>query len=397
IVGSLLKVPPEFQSEALFVVSGVVIIFYFNLLFSVYNSILQGLQRMDVTNAIMVVSKVFRALGMWFFLAHGYGLRGLIVNGAIFSSLVIGINILWSKKLLSGLRVNPSLFSFLKLKQIASYSINVFIARIIALGQDPINKIILAWYGSFYFVSFYEIGWRVSMMVRQLFSIGITPLLPASSELDSLRGLEELEKIYLSVSRLFYFFATPVFLVVIVLADPLVQVWLGDGYKLVAIAIQLLLLGNFFSLLVTPQYFILLGIGKPQINTIAHALGAGINVILAIVLVYYIGFYGVLISGLISFLVSSLYIDFQFRKITSSDLSKYIRVVPGYAILAALILAGSLAYATTFVWKWHFAKLIGFAMGFLCLYLAVLKFTGAFNNADKENMIHLIRSLRLST
>lgn len=396
IVVNLLKVPPELQSEALFVVIGIVVIFYSNLLFSVYNSVLQGLQRMDITNGIMVVSKVFRAGGMYFFLASGFGLKGLIVNSAIFSALTIGANVFWAKRLAAGLKVNPFWFSFSELKGIVKYSANIFSARLMGLFQDPINKIILAAYTSLPFVSLYEVGWRVNSMVRSLFGIGLMPLLPASSELQSESNKQELQRIYLSISRMLYLFAVPFFLVVMVLAKPLVQVWLGDGYELAGRAIQFLLLGNLFSLLVTPQYVILQGIGKPQINTIAHAIAAGINVVLAIVLTYYLGFYGVLIGGVVSLLISSLFIDCLFRRIVGIELRMYLHQISSIGIIGTVMLSVTLIYAFRFVNVWDLGKLILFALGFFLLYLAILTIGRVTDKKDTELLMKLFKVARLA-
>jgi len=396
IVVSILKVPPDMRSEAIFVVSGVVIIFYFNLLFSVYNSVLLGIQRMDITNSIMVVSKVLRALGMWAFLAAGFGLKGLIWNGAIFSALTIGANIFWTKRLTGGLKINPFWFSFSELKGILKYSANIFVAKLTGLAQDPINKIIIAAYLSLPFVAFYEVGARVTLMVRQVFQVGLSPLLPASSELDSVRNKKELEKIYFTLSHMLYLFAVPFFLLVILLAEPLVQVWIGNGYNWAARAIQFLLIGNLFSLLVTPQYIILQGIGKPQINTIAHAIAAVINVVLAIVLVHYIGFLGVLIAGVISLLISSLFIDCLFRKIIGIDLRAYLQEISPVSILSCIVLSGALIYCFTFINVWSFGKLTGLAVGFSLLYLATLIFGKVTDKKDRKLLTKLFKILTFS-
>ncbi len=393
IIVRLLKVPAELYSEALFVFMGVIFIFYFNLLFSVYNSVLQGLQRMDVTNGITVVSKVLRAVGIYLFLANGFGLTGLIVNSAIFSFLTVGANVFFVEKLMPGFRVNLLLTSFPELKEIAKYSINILVARFIGLFQDPVNKFILAAYTSLPFVSFYEVGWRVKSMVHQLFSIGLIPLLPASSELHSISNKQELEGIYLSVSRMLYLFAVPFFLLVIALAEPLVQVWLGDEYKLVARAIQFLLLGNLFSLLVTPEYIILQGIGKPQINTISHIIAAAFNVGLAVMLVHYVGFYGVLIGGAISLLISSMYVDYFFRRIANIDLKTYLHQMPILSVLITIIICGILIYVIGFVNTWSFGKLTLFALGTCGVYLAVFGFAGIVGERDKRLLTGLLKLL----
>jgi len=396
IVVNLLKVPLGMQLEALFVVSGITIIFYFNLLFSVYNSVLLGIQRMDVTNGIMIISKTFRALGMWAFLAAGMGLKGLIWNSAIFSLFTIALNVFFAKRLLSDLKLNPSLVSFSELKEITKYSSNIFSAKLMGLFQDPINKVILAVYTSLPFVSLYEVGWRVNSMVRSLFGIALMPLLPASSELQSKSNKQELEKIYLSVSRMLYLFVVPFFLVVMVFAKPLIQVWLGDGYELAGRAIQFLLLGNLFSLLVTPQYIILQGLGKPHINTIAHGLAAGINVVLSIVLTYYIGFFGVLIGGVVSLLVSSLFIDCLFRRIVGIDVWVYLHQISIVGIFTAFMLSGSLMYASIFVYNWNIGKLILFVMGFFLVYLAILRIGGVTDKKDTQLLMKLLKVVRIT-
>lgn len=384
IVVNLLKVPPELQSEALFVVTGIVVIFYFNLLFSVYNSMLQGLQRMDVTNGIMVVSKVFRAGGMYFFLTSGFGLKGLIVNSAIFSALTIGANVFWAKRLAAGLKVNPFWFSFSELKEIAKYSANIFVARLMGLFQDPINKIILAAYTSLPFVSFYEVGWRVNSMVRSLFGIGLMPLLPASSELQSESNKQELERIYLSISRMLYLFAVPFFLVVMVLAKPLVQVWLGDGYELAGRAIQFLLLGNLFGLLVTPQYVILQGIGKPQISTFVSAVNGLINVVISIILVQLIGYYGVLLGILLSTFAASVLMIYLFHKETGYSFLQFIQYLPLKSVVIGGGMIGGLWLINTHVESWSLLLIFLIAMAFSVVYVVLLVITKSLIDDDKK-------------
>jgi O-antigen/teichoic acid export membrane protein len=372
IVVSLLKVPPELQPEALFVVTGVVIIFYLNLLFSVYNSVLLGIQRMDVTNGIMVVSKVLQALGIYYFLANGFGLRGLIINSAIFSFLTIGCNIFWAKRLMVRLKINPLWFSFSELRKIVKYSINVFLATLMGLAQDPINKIILAAYTSLPFVSFYEVGWRVKQIVRQLFQVGLLPLLPASSELHSVAKKQEMERMYLSISRMLYLFAVPFFLLVIFLAEPLVQVWLGDGYKLAARAIQFLLLGNLFSLLVTPQYVILQGIGKPQLSTFVSGVNGFANVAIAIVLVRLIGYYGVLLAVLLSLFSASILMMYLFHRATGYSFLGYIQSLPLKPLTIGCGFVGGLWLISKHINNWGILSLFGVSMVFFVLYIVAI-------------------------
>jgi len=384
IVVDLLKVPTDMQYEALFVVSSVVFIFYFNLVFSVYNSILQGIQRMDVTNAIIVVAKTLRAIGIYLFLSNGFGLKGMVFNSAIISFMTIGANMIFANRLIPDLKVNPFLFSFSELKRLIKYSANILGAKLISLFQDPVNKIILAAFTSLPFVSFYDVGYRVNVIAKHFFAVALMPLLPASSELDSVGGAPELERIHLTILRMLFVFILPIFLLVLFLSEPLVHVWLGPGYKMAARAIQFLLIGNFFSLMVTSQYMILQGIGKPQINTIAHGIAATINVTLGLGLVHCIGFLGVLIAGTVSLITSSLFIDWQFRKIMGIRFKDYLDQIFSSSLFIALLLGVLFIYLFRFVTFWTSWKIILFVFCYSLSYLALIKFMGAIDDNDKE-------------
>jgi O-antigen/teichoic acid export membrane protein len=393
IVVNLLRVPIELHDEALFVVTWIIVIFYFNLLFSVYNSVLLGIQRMDITNAISVFTKILKAIGMYLVLASGLGLKGLIINAAIISTLTICCNIIWSKKLVEGIKINPYFFSYKELKIIFKYSVNILMANLISLGQDPINKILIAAFTSLPFVAFYEIGSRVQQMVKQLFNVGLMPLLPATSELHSINNRHEIERIHLSISRFLYLFAVPLFMFTAGLADPLVKVWLGNGYQMAARAIQFLLMGHLISLLVTPQYIILQGIGKPKVNTYAHLLATSINIAISIPLILYIGFYGALIGGVTSLFISSLFIDYYFRRFTKVRLKSYISIVPFKVIGLTTLLVAVLQLFVTYLGIFQLHKILFISIVFFVIYLVIIKFGNLTSDRDWQILLNVKRAL----
>jgi O-antigen/teichoic acid export membrane protein len=394
IVINLLRVPPDMQSEASFVVSGVVIIFCFNLIFSVYNSVLIGLQRMDVTNAIMVVSKVLRALGMWAFLVAGLNLRGLIWNSAICSSLTILANVVTVTNVIPAFSLRLRQFSWTTFRTIASYSMNILVARTIALGQLPINEIILSRYAGLTFVAFYDIGERISRLIRQVFQLAISPLLPASSELYGMNRKDEIVKMYLSLSRLLYWTSIPVSVLMISLAEPIVFIWLGDGYIMAARAIQFMTCGFLFSLLVTPQYIILQGIGKPKVNTLNHFIAATINILLGIVLTIQIGYYGMLIAVLISYVVASFHLDLSVRKILGIKIKEYILNIPIVFVMVTLLIGCGVYFLRLHTRQWNFPILS--LICFLTIFVYALLYLFVRSDDDKKLLNKVLSILRNS-
>jgi O-antigen/teichoic acid export membrane protein len=250
------------------------------------------------------------------------------------------------------MKVNPLLFSFVELHRVIKYSANLFIVTLVGLGQDPLNKIVLAATTSLSFVSFYEIGNRVKDTLRQLFQVGLMPLLPASSELQNKSNKKELERIFLSTSRILYLIAVPVFLLVIAVADPVVRVWFGNGYTYAARAIQFLLLGNLFSLLISPQYLILYGIGKPRLSTLASITNGIVNIVLAVILARLIGFYGVLLAVLLSLLSSSVLMIYLFHRTTGYSLLKYIQSLPLKLLATVSVLSAGIWMISLKITNW---------------------------------------------
>jgi len=393
LVNRLLKIPLEFQSEATFVITGVIIIFFFNLIFSVYNSVLLGIQRMDITNGIVVFSRILWAFGIFFFLSKNFGLRGLIINNGIVSFFTICANIFWVKRIIKKIAINPFLFSFKEFKRIIKYSVNVFIATLTGMAQNPLNKVILSNFVSLPSVTFYEIGLRTQKIVRQVFHVGLSPLLPASSELNSLNNYSQIEKLYLRTSRMLLLTALPVFLFVIVMALPLTRVWLGEGYEMGGRAIQLLLLGHFFSLLITPQYIILLGIGKPQLSALIVITAGGLNALISILLAIRIGYYGVLIGISSSLIFSSILAVFLFHKTMGFSFVKYLKNISLRAIGIGFISVAPVFYFSHFIKVWNLPKLLFMSIMFFLIYglLIASKFVG---NEDREVLVSFVKKFR---
>ena len=104
LVAGVFHVPAELYDEAMFVVTGTIIIFISNLILSAFSSILMGLQRMEITNSVVVVATIVNALGVYVVLENGFGLRGLIINNGVVSLVAAIANFWMAKKLLPALK-----------------------------------------------------------------------------------------------------------------------------------------------------------------------------------------------------------------------------------------------------------------------------------------------------
>ena len=374
IVVNIFKVPPNMQPDALFFIDAALIIWYLSFPFSVYNSALEGLQRMDVVNIIMVISRILHFLGLWVFLGAGLGLKGIVWNRTIIGVLIIGANIFFVKRLAKGVKINLHRFSFSELRKIMKYSVNIFISSLMSLGYHPTNKIILGAYTSLPFVSFYAIGAMVTDTIGGIFRKGIAPLLPAASELQGKNKTKEIGQLYISISRMLYLFIVPLFLMGIAFAEPVVKIWLGAGNKVIALTIQVLFLGNMVSLLIVPQYCILQGIGKPHLSALVNAVGSFVNIVAAFILVWLIGYQGVLLATLLSVILATILTVYLFHRVTEYSFFEYVQSLPLGLLTIGAVLGGNLWIISKKFTNWNiFLVASAFSLFYIVALMSLLK------------------------
>jgi len=389
IVVDILRVPLELQSDAIFVISGMVIIFYFNLLFSIFDSVLQGVQRMDITNGILVISRILRAIGMYLVLAAGMGLKGLILNSALMSGINIGMNVIAVRLLIHGFVLHIRSCSLQTFKRIVAYAVNILMARLIGLGEEPINKIILSRWGSLSYVAFYDIGYRIADIGRGFISKGLLPLLPASAELHGKGDYHQLKSLLFSLLKLIITFGVPYVFLIVSIAQPLIQAWLGNGYILSARALQVIMVVLLFQILVTPHYIILQGIGKPQVNTVNHLISAIVNIAGAIILIRYLRFYGVLASMIISTLIAVVHLDVMLRQVLRIQMREYLSIIPWKWLVGMFLWSLALWYSGREMINMSltFLSFAGISSLLYCLFL----FPRTNSRSDREFLLKVVQ------
>jgi len=384
IIKRLFHIPSQFQEEAFFVLTGVIVIFFFNLLFSVFRSALLGIQRMDITNGIFAVSRILSAIGIFFFLANGFGLKGLIINRAIMAFLIILADVFYAKRLIKGFKVRISLFSRQHLKRIFKFGMNISLASAALVSYQPVHKVALANFVSLSSIAFYEIGMKVQGMIFNFFSSALTPLLPASSEFKSHKDTQSLEKLYFTTPRVILLTAFPVFTIAAVMAVIFIELWLGEGYMLAARALQFILAAHFISLFVVPAYIISRGIGYPQLSAIASGAGAIVNLGVCIILAITIGYYGILIGILATQVTESALTIFLFHRKTKIPFVKFLKNMPLAAMGTTVILGGLTFRLSSYVSSWNFAKLIAISVSFLLIYAMLILKLGFADQRDRR-------------
>ena len=298
---------------AVFLVTVSLITITFNMTNGLLNSIIVGLQRMDITNIILFTNSVLSAFFVFVVLESGFGLKGLAVKTLILSVITLLVNIIVTKSLIP-LKINPLLFSRTRFKEMFSYSVNLQLTSILTSWIDPINKILISHFFSVSFVAYYEVAIkfieRITILIRQ----SINPIFPASAELFEKSGIAKIEKLREITSKYLFIIVITLFVGLLIIVPDFVILWLGPDMRIVSPTILLFLVGTCISLLATSPWALLNGLGFSKETLLVQIQIVIVNVIGIIVLSISFGFYGFCIAYSLSMIYGFFATHYYYKK-----------------------------------------------------------------------------------
>lgn len=315
VAGKILNIPGELQVKAIYVFTIAVVLFFVNMLMGVFNSLIIGFQRMGHSNLINLVSTVMMACGTIFFLESGFGLVGLIYNNVLVTVLVIFLNLRVARYLFKPMRINPFVFFSKEMcNNIFHFSWKIQVSNLAVLMILQIDRVLLSHFVGLASVSYYEVANRIASQARALVATVFNPIAPASSELQANDEKEKLAGLYRRSFKYMAISAVPFSILIIALAHPFVRTWIGPGYEVSAVTMQLLMAAYMVNLLTGPGSWILNGINKPHISMRSSLVAGVTNLVLCLLLVRWIGYYGIIIGIFSSLFTSALYFIWMVHK-----------------------------------------------------------------------------------
>jgi len=321
----LFKIPTDLFADARFVLLVAMAIYSLSNVFGLFQAVMTGLQRMDVTNLIALGVSVFRVLGTVLSLELGYGLRGLIASEALALALTALLLVLSAFRLLPQLQVSWAFYDWPSLRRLLSYGIKVQVSRLADLAISQTDKLLLGYFLGLSPVAFYEVGSRVVLTSKRLSRVLISAIVPAVAEMDAREDQISLCRLYLRGSKYLVMVVAPVLLFIAAAAPLILTTWMGEGYELSVPVIRFLALGHLVHLLTGVGTTTAKGMGKPEYETRYSLLLLAMNTLLGIALVIRLGFWGVLIATPLSLIISSLYFMVLFHRLLGIPLVQFLR------------------------------------------------------------------------
>jgi O-antigen/teichoic acid export membrane protein len=383
IVVRVLQVPTEYASLAAAVLVGSVGVYAVRIVLNVFTATLTGFQRMDISHSLSLLATMCNAIGVYISLKIGWGLAGLVIASAG-ATFIFGISAWGTVRLIfPDLHLKFRYWRCDIAKKMFVFGWPVQVSYLSGLGLTPLHKLILTQSAGVDAVTHYEIANQVSSQVRGLFVQTILPVIPAASALHTTYGRVTLWRVYRRVWRYLWIFAFPIFVFVFLIAERFITAWLGGTFPQAVFALQVFLVAQWFSLLVTPLYFMLQGIGLVRHTMMISVLTGGFSALFSLIFGHLFGFHGVVLGFGVTFVFSSGLTYWIFQSKVHGSYRQLVQVL-GLQNFIILSLMGLGLWGTLHYWlaPKTLIEIGALGIGFLILYGLGLFFGRALRKDD---------------
>lgn len=275
---------------------------------------LSGLGRFDLANHVQVGGRTVSLCVAIVLITCGTGIAGLLIADAV-SLVLMHAACVSLLRGLFGLRLCPGgtwkLASFLSLLRIGG---GLASTTIIGLLVVPFNRLALAKYAGLASLPIYEISYNAALAIRNIIESGMRALNPEVSRLCASQGGQpgkEVMRIYKRAQQLTLAAGIPLFATVILFAHRLLRLWLGQRFhQEMPVALQIIAVGSFFSLLGTPAVYCLIGLGRVSSVVTGHCAVAFVNgiIVAGAIVSRKVSVFTVLVATTLGMAVSTLYL-----------------------------------------------------------------------------------------
>ena len=317
---------------------------FINVISGLFKSLLDGIQRMDLSNLILTIQVIISALGTVFVLQNDMGLNGLFLNAMVCSLFSLVANLFVSQYVV---RYRLSLaFNWHRFKEMFDYSVNLQLSNILFFWIESMNKILITHFISLAFVGYYDIAVKTSNRITSLVRSGLSSIFPAAAEKYELEGSKGIENLRQRSLHYLFPLVTMLFLIGVLVTPLFIRLWLGPQFEMTIYAIIILFAGSWFSILATPLYTLLLGSGFSRDTLNIQWQTCLVNLAGIALFASLFGFYGFCAGYSISMFYGFLATNRIYRKRFGSEIRTYkIFLAPAVLWSSLLIAAGWLVFS----------------------------------------------------
>lgn len=292
-------------------------------------AVLRGLQRFDLINLIGVTASLVSAGATFLVLRLGEGIIGLALVGICVTVLVQLLSIWFVYRIAPELKFGSFNPSRSRLKTLVSYSWSIFLMNLGGYFEGRSGEIVIGGALPVSAVTPYNLARRLSALPQTFTEQFLSLLLPMASEIHAKEEATQLRSLYIVSTRVTLAMVLPMGMVLVILAKPLLTVWIGVEVAKYSYLVIILTIASLIDTSTWPAGFVLQGMAR-HAPLAAMVIGSGIaNLTLSILLVNHLGLLGVALGTLIPTTIIGLgfVTPYAMRVIGASARDMYTRVL----------------------------------------------------------------------
>jgi O-antigen/teichoic acid export membrane protein len=367
-----------------------------DLLVKPFISIINGLQRMDLTNTISFFTAVVSALMIVTFLSTGAKVGGLLLASLLTSLFSLLGSVAVARRLLPSVRPNPLHCDLTTLRAMCKFSLGLYAGQGMYLIQTQLEKLYLARFVGVVPVGWYSMAGEAASKARRIPDLLFGPVLAAASELDATHERQKMGQLHFRLHKYLALTAVPLVIFAVLKARVLVSLWLGSGLTVIAVPFAVLVIGNLSSQMCGPAYWILAGRGILRPSVYSALIASSLNIVLSFIFIARWGFSGAVFGTAIPMVVGSTYFLIASRRYLDMPFHEVLRqaylkpVLCSLCAAAATVPAGLLRLGA---WQGLLASVTVYG-GVYFTGLLVTQFFDSFDLAKAEGHLPFIRLAR---
>jgi O-antigen/teichoic acid export membrane protein len=275
---------------------------------AIFGAVVYGFQRYYLNNAVGIGTSLVVAAVNVAVLTAGQGLVALVAAITAVRLLSLGLLAWNAYRAFPGLQVRPSLFRRARLREVTGFSVYMLVLDWSAKLNYSTDAIVIGAMLSTTAVAVWTVGQRLSQAVQQLTNQLNDALFPNVVDSDAAQRHDRLQMILINGTKLSLALAAPVCLGLIVLAESLIQNWVGPQFSASVLPTQILLSVVLVRISTASANLILRGAGQHQLLTYTNATTAVVNLLMSIALIRPFGLVGVALGTLIPVTVAAVFV-----------------------------------------------------------------------------------------
>lgn len=299
---------PEISTtfQIIFAIIGIKVSLLFPL--SVFTSVLLAKYRFDLQSYIHLASLFIRTLCIIYFVSANYGLLSLALITSIDALLVSLVIIFFARRLVPNIKISIANFRLKKFKEYLHYGKYVYVLNISGNIRTSMPSLIIGAFVSVSAITHYAIAITLLTYAGEVIASIFGVVGPVLNKYHKLEEWDNLREAFLVVTELSAIVSVLIGGLLILLGDPFISIWMGNGYDDVYIVLVILTAGSIIGNIQIGSKIVLFAIAKHKYFALLNVTGTVIIFSLSLLLVQYYGIYGVAMGALIPPLIIQLFL-----------------------------------------------------------------------------------------